>query len=116
MTMDYTAILYDPLYASFGTDAVIRCLYSVAFPIRAIDCTSGIEVTEGSGIDVKTIRPAAIVRMRELTALGLGREDLEDAALELHDKLWRVKASMPKPGPQGEANGELYLFLIEDDA
>lgn len=116
MMMDYAAILYDPLYASFGTDAVIRCLYSDDFPIRAIDCTSGIEVTEGSGIDVKTIRPAAIVRMRELIDLGLGREDLEDAALELNDKLWRVKASMPKPGPSGEANGELYLFLIEDDA
>jgi len=114
--MDYAAILYDPLYASFATDALIRCLYSDAFPIRAIDCTSGIEVTEGSGIDVKTVRPAAIVRMRELTDLGLGREDLEDAALELNDKLWRVKASMPKPGPSGEANGELYLFLIEDDA
>jgi hypothetical protein len=116
MMMDYAAILYDPLYASFGTDAVIRCLYSDAFPIRAIDCTSGIEVTENSGIDVKTIRPAAIVRMRELTDVGLGRDDLEDAALELNDKLWRVKASMPKPGPSGEANGELYLFLIEDDA
>ena len=33
---------------------------------------------------------------------------------DLH-KLWRVKASIPKPGPSGEANGELYLFLIEDD-
>ena len=113
--MDYTQLLYAPLYDTFGADAVIRCLYSDAFPIRAIDCTSGIEVTEGSGIDVKTIRPAAIVRMRELTDLGLGREDLEDAALELNNKLWRVKATMPKPGPSGEANGELYIFLIEDD-
>ena len=114
--MDYTQLLYAPLYDTFGADAVIRCLYADTFPIRAIDCTSGIEVTEGSGIDVKTIRPAAIVRMRELTDVGLGRDDLEDAALELNDKLWRVKASMPKPGPSGEANGELYLFLIEDDA
>ena len=114
--MDYTQLLYGPLYDTFGSDAVIRCLYADAFPIRAIDCTSGIEVTENSGIDVKTIRPAAIVRMRELIDVGLGREALEDAALELKDKIWRVKASMPKPGPSGEANGELYLFLIEDDA
>lgn len=113
--MDIASLLYDPLYASFGSDAVIRCLYSDAFPIRVIDCTSGIEVTEGSGIDVKTIRPAVVIRMRELTGLGIGREDLEDAALELNEKLWRVKASMPKPGPNGEANGELYLFLIEDE-
>ena len=113
--MDIASLLYDPLYASFGSDAVIRCLYSDAFPIRAIDCTSGIEVTEGSGVDVKSIRPAAIVRMRELTELGLSLGDLEDAALELNEKLWCVKASMPKPGPSGEANGELYLFLIEDE-
>lgn len=116
MMIDYAAILYDPLYASFGTDAVIRCLYSDAFPIRAIDCTSGIEVTEGSGIDMKTIRPAAIVRMRELAERGLSRDDLEDALLELNGNIWRVKATMPKPAPTGEADGELCLFLIEDDA
>jgi hypothetical protein len=81
-----------------------------------IDRTSGVEVTEGSSIDVKTIRPAAVVRMRELTDLGLAREDLEDAALDLNGKLWRVKATMPKPAPTGEADGELYLFLIEDEA
>ena len=113
--MDYTQLLYAPLYDTFGADAVIRCLYSDAFPIRAIDCTSGIEVTEGSGIDVKTIRPAAIVRMRELSDLGFGREDLEGAALELNNKLWCVKATMPKPAPTGEADGELYLFLFEDE-
>ena len=113
--MDLASLLYDPLYATFGSDAMIRCLFSDAFPIRAIDCTSGIEVTEGSGVEVKTIRPAAIVRMRELAELGLSRDDLEDAALDLNEKIWRVKASMPKPGPSGEAQGELYLFLIEDE-
>ena len=87
------------LGAVAGPNAVTASVADLAASpvvIRAIGCTSGIEVTEGSGIDVKTIRPAAIVRMRELTDLGLGREDLEDAALELNDKLWRVKALMPK--------------------
>ena len=113
--MDYTQLLYAPLYETFGVDASIRCLYEDTFDLRAIDCTSGIAVTEGSGVDVKTIRPAAIIRMRELAERGLSRDDLEDAAIELNGKLWRVKASMPKPGPSGEANGELYLFLIEDE-
>lgn len=114
--MDLAVLVYNPLYATFGVDAVIRCLYSDAFPIRAIDCTSGIEVTEGSGVDVKTIRPAAVVRMQELNERGLARDDLEDASLELNGKHWRVKATMPKPAPTGEADGELYLILIEDDA
>ena len=114
--MDLNALLYAPLYTIFGADAVIRCLYGDAFAISVIDRTSGVEVTEGSGIDVKTIRPAAVLRMRELTDLGLAREDLDDAALDLNGKLWRVKATMPKPAPTGEADGELYLFLIEDEA
>ncbi len=73
-------------------------------------------MTEGSGVDVKTIRPAAIIRMRELADRGLSRDDLEDALIELNGKLWRVKATMPKPAPTGEADGELYLFLIEDES
>ena len=114
--MDLNDLLYRPLYGIFGVDAVIRCLYGDVFAIRVIDRTSGVEVTEGSGIDVKTIRPAAVLRMRELTNLGLAREDIEDATLDLNGRLWRVKATMPKPAPTGEADGELYLFLIEDEA
>jgi hypothetical protein len=113
--LDLNDLLYWPLYSIFGCQAVIRCLYGDAFEIQVIDMTSGVEVTEGSGVDVKTIRPAAVLRMRELTDLGLSREDLEDAVLELNGRLWRVKATMPKPAPTGEADGELYLFLIEDE-
>ena len=113
--MDHASLLYDPLYRTFGTPALIRCLYGGAFALTAIDRTSGVAVTEGSGIDVKTIRPAAVVRVRELKELGLAREDLEDAALDLNGRLWRVKATMPKPAPTGEADGELYLFLIVED-
>ena len=114
--MDLDDLLYRPLYNIFGVEAVIRCLYGASFTLTVIDRTSGVEVTEGSGIDVKTIRPAAVLRMRQLTELGLSREDLEDAALDLNGKLWRVKATMPKPAPTGEADGELYLFLMEDEA
>jgi len=114
--MDLNDLLYRPLYGIFGTGAAIRCRYGDVFPLRVIDRTSGVEVTEGSGVDVKTIRPAAVLRMRELTDLGFSRDDLEDATLDLNGRLWRVKATMPKPAPTGEADGELYLFLIEDEA
>ena len=74
------------------------------------------ELTEDSGIDVRSIRPAAVLRLRELTELGLSRKDLEDATLDLNGNLWRVKATMPKPAATGEADVELYLFLMEDEA
>jgi hypothetical protein len=34
----------------------------------------------------------------------------------LEDRAWQVKATMPKPGPAGEATGELCLFLVEDQS
>lgn len=115
MNLDMGTLLYEPLYAMFGTDAVVRCTYGGAFAVRVIDLTSGVEVSEGSGLDIKSIRPAAAVMVSELTSVGLARADLEDALIEINNKLWKVKATMPKPSPSGEASGELYLFLIEDE-
>lgn len=113
--MDFQSLLYSPLYEHFGVDATIRCLYSDAFTIRVIDQTSGVEVSDSGNLDIKTIRPAAVIRVPDLTALGLSRIDLEDAAIEIHEKLWIIKATMPKPSPAGEELGELYLFLIEEE-
>ena len=113
--IDFSTALYGPLYSVFGVDAVVRCLYSGTFSVRVIDQTSGVEVSDNGNVDVKTIRPAAAVRMQELAEVGLERSDLDDAALEMGGKIWRIKATMPKPAPTGEADGELYLFLIEDN-
>ena len=109
--MDLAALVYNPLYATFGVDASIRCLYADTFDLRAIDCTSGIAVTEGSGIDVKTIRPAAVIRMRELNERGLSREDLEDAALELVKRAYLLPAAIVLPTAAGERSA-----LVEVDA
>lgn len=111
--MDYGQLLYAPLYASLGVDAVIRGVYFDSFPIRVMDMTSGIEI--GDHVGVKSIQPAAVVLTSVVTENGLSREDLEGARLEMADKLWRVKATMPKPSPVGEAQGEIYLILEEDE-
>lgn len=113
--MDITQILYKPLYASFGVDAFVRCVYGDSFLLRAIDMTSGVEVSDNGNVDVKTIRPAAALLVSDLSEAGLERADLEDAALEMSGKIWRVTAVLPKPAPTGEADGELYLFLVEDN-
>ena len=111
--MDYGQLLYAPLYATLGVDAVIRGVYFDMFPIRAMDMTSGIEV--GDHVGVKSIQPAAVVLATSIAENGLTREDLEGATVELAGKLWRVKATMPKPSPVGEAQGEIYLILEEDE-
>ena len=111
--MDYGQLLYAPLYATLGVDAVIRGVYFDMFPIRAMDMTSGIEI--GDHVGIKSIQPAAVVLATSIAENGLTREDLEGAILEMSEKLWRVKATLPKPSPAGEALGEIYLILEEDE-
>ena len=111
--MDYGQLLYAPLYATLGVDAVIRGVYFDSFPIRVMDMTSGIEI--GEHVGVKSIQPAAVVLSATIIGNGLAREDLEGAILEMSDNLCRVKATLPKPSPVGEAQCEIYLILEEDD-
>lgn len=113
--IDFSTLLYDPIYRAFGVPATILCLYGTSFELTVIEKTSGVEVFDGTG-SIKTIRPAVVVRVSELSAQGLAPIDLEGASIEVASKLSRIKAMMPKPAPTGEADGELYLFLIEDEA
>ncbi|WP_291207074.1 hypothetical protein [Hyphomonas sp.] len=113
--IDFSSLLYAPIYEAFGVPARILCLYDAHFEITVIDKTSGVEVFDGTA-SVKTIRPAAVMRVSELSALGLSQRDLEGVSIEFSGKIWRVKATMLKPAPTGEAGGELYLFLIEDES
>jgi hypothetical protein len=113
---DFSSLLYAPIYRVFGVPATFACLYGDRVELMVIDQTNGVEVADASAIDVKTIRPAVTLRMGDLTERGFDAADLEGAQLVLGDRAWRVKATMPKPGPAGEAAGELYLFLVEAES
>jgi hypothetical protein len=114
--IDFSSLLYAPIYQAFGVQATFTCLYGDRIELTVIDQTSGVEVADASSIDIKTARPAVTIRAADLAAKGFDAADLEDSQLVLGDRVWRVKATMPKPAPAGEAEGELYLFLIEDTA
>lgn len=114
--IDFSSLLYAPIYRAFGVQATFSCLYGDRVELTVIDQTGGVEVADASAIDIKTIRPAVIIRAADLAAQGFDAADLEDSQLVLGDRVWRVKATMPKPAPTGESEGELYLFLIEDTA
>ena len=111
--IDFASLLYAPIYRAFGVQATFNCLYGDRIELTIIDQTGGVEVADASAIDIKTIRPTVTIRAADLAAKGFDAADLEDAGLVLGDRAWRVKATMPKPAPTGEAEGELYLFLIE---
>jgi hypothetical protein len=114
--INFSSLLYAPIYRTFGVSATFTCLYGDRVELTVIDQTGGVEVADASTIDIKTIRPAVTIRAADLAAKGFDAADLENAGLVLGDRAWRVKATMPKPAPTGEAESELYLFLIEDTA
>lgn len=108
--MDYPTLLYDPIYDIFGVEAKITPgVGGSPFTVTALDKTAGIAV--GSGVDIQTIEPAACVRVYELTANDISRLDLDNGTIEINNVTWRIDATLPRPSPSGEAIGELFLIL-----
>ena len=106
--MNYSALLYAPVYAALGVDATLT-VAGVDYAIRAIDKTAGVQVGD---LGIETLAPAAAIRAADLAAFGLTSADLDDAVLTLAGADWRVTAARPLPSPGGEADGE-YLLLLE---
>lgn len=114
--IDYQATLYDPIYAAIGVDATLTPAVGDPVVIVVIDKSAGVEIPTKADSEMQTMLPAAIVRMVEITAAGLSRAAVKDAALLMNGKNWVVDSSLPKPSPAGELDGELYLILSEADA
>lgn len=109
--MDWTSLLYGPVYSVIGVTATLTLNDTAATEISltAIDKTSGVEI--GGNVEVQTIVPAAIVRASELASISLAT--LEDGTLVMNSKTWTIKSHMLKPSPKGEGDGEVFLILYE---
>jgi hypothetical protein len=84
-----------------------------AVTVSVIDKTIGIEIV-GDNASEMTIKPAAYIRMSELTANGLARGDLNEGTLTINGKAWRIKAHALRPSPDGELTGEVCVFLMDE--
>lgn len=82
--------------------------------VTVIDKTSGLEISDQENL--QTIRPAAIVRMAELTAAGIAHSELDSGSLALAAKTWRIHSHFLKPNPDGELKGEVVLLLMDESA
>jgi hypothetical protein len=113
LKVDFQTLLYDPNYLIFGVEATITPRDSVTpHSVTVIDKTQGVEVVAGDS-DMQTIRPAARVRMQNITAAGLTRAMLRRASFVMNGKNWRIESSQPLASPNGENEGELMLLLVE---
>lgn len=115
--MDYDP-MYDAVYAHYGVEAVLTMpgTDGDVLEFTAIDITGGISVggDDRAGrfqSEIATLEPAAAVRASDLATIDL--EDLPEATLLINGKTWTVRGTAPKPSPNGEASGEVYLMLTE---
>ena len=111
--INFGELLNGPVYSVFGGSCTLTPLSGSPVAVNVIDKSSGIEV----GLDDMTggvsMRPAAIILVSELARVGLARDALRRATLVMNGKTWRIESTLPRPAPNGEAAGELLLFLIE---
>lgn len=99
----------DAIYSVLAVDAVIE---GYADPFQVIDKTAGIDAEFGGGdLSMATLTPACCVMYEELTARGVQVENLAGLNITFNGTTWRIQNAKPRPTPNGEQAGELFLFL-----
>ena len=112
--MDYAAILYEPIYAAFGTPAMLtpNRTEATGVTVTVIERTTSVDASEE--FELGTLRPGAFVRTREMTDTGITAAEIDGGTLAFGGRSWRIDAHSPRPGPDGEASGEILMHLTEE--
>lgn len=118
MSVDYSALLYDPVYAELGVDAVFSA--GTAGPevaITVIDDTrpkvesAGVPRMLGDAVETRGVGPGAFARIPELSGKGIAREDWRNATLTFSGRSWLVRNFELRGSPNGEDQGEVRFLL-----
>jgi hypothetical protein len=114
MPIDYSALLFDPVYEALGVPAVIGTT-----EITVLDDTRPkehpIAVTGGPAV-VRSVGPGAFARIPELTEKGITRDVWLDAPLAFNGRTWTVRSWELRGSPNGEDLGEVRFLLKEYNA
>jgi hypothetical protein len=113
MPTDYSALLYDPIYAGIGVPAVFTVAGTdgAEVAITVIDNTRPMQLPAGTGVEVRSVGPGAFVRIPELQANGIARDDWQDAVLAFNGRTWQVRSYELRGSPNGEDFGEVRFLL-----
>ena len=103
--IDFDALVFEPVYGTFGQPAVLT-LGRSSYDLVVVDHTKGVIVDEVGSIGVQAIRPAVDLRRTSLVKFGLVTRDLVDGEVEFNDTAWRIKSVL-------ENGDEIRLILIE---
>lgn len=106
---EYRYSLFGPQYAIYGRPAVLALDIGTFADLTAIDMTTGVSLP--GDVIIETLSPHARLLRGELDDRGILVELLDDGVITLNNRSWRIKAHEPKPSPNGEADGEVWLML-----
>ena len=110
--MDYSALLYDPVYGIIGVPATLN-----GVEITVIDGTrrkSSTTPTDSGGVDVRSVGPSAYARVQELIAKGIARDDYDGSTLTFNGRDWTVRNHDVTGSPNGEDFGQVLFLLMSN--
>ena len=113
MAVDYSALLYDPVYAALGVGAMLTITAGVV-EITVIDDTRPKSVSAGS-LETKSVGPGAFARIPELTEKGVARSDYVNSMLAFNGRIWIIRSYELRGSPNGEDLGEVRFLLRSSD-
>ena len=109
--LDYSVLLYDPVYAEIGVPAEFIS-GAIEVELTVIDDTRPKILPTGSA-EVRSVGPGAFARIPELEEKGIARDDLLNAGLNFNGRSWTVRSFELRGSPNGEDTGEVR-FLLKD--
>ena len=112
MTVDYQALLYNPIYYELAVPATLVPTWGSSRPLSVIDHTAGVALIDR--MNVESIRPVVRVRGTELAANAIDVADLPNSLITVNGQTWRIKATRTMPAPTGEMVGEVMLILLSE--
>ena len=110
--IDYSALLYDPVYAGIGVPATFTA-GALQVSLTVIDDTRPMQPPTPVGVEVRSMGPGAFARIPELQANGIARDNWQDAVLSFNGRTWTVRSYELRGSPNGEDFGEVR-FLLKD--
>lgn len=109
--IDYSALLYDPVYADLGVPAVLTAAGTAGeVALTVIDDTRAKTITSSS-LEVRSVGPGAYARIPELAENGIERDDYMDSVLTFNGRAWVVRSYELRGSPNGEDVGEVRFLL-----
>ena len=107
--LDYSVLLYDPVYAEIGVPAEFIS-GAIEIELTVIDDTRPKVLPAGSA-EVRGVGPGAFVRIPELEEKGVTRDDWLNAGLNFNGRAWTVRNYELRGSPNGEDAGEVRFLL-----